>query len=92
MKNLTPRLLASAFFAGTAGASELRDEVLELFAALPSTVPNVADKPTSPEKADLGRALLFDPRLSASGVLSCSGWSKNPGRMCCPLVTRAALQ
>lgn len=71
MKTLTSLLLASTFIVGAAGASELRDEALELFVALPSTVPNVADNPTSPEKVDLGRALFFDPRLSASGVFSC---------------------
>jgi len=71
MKKLTSLLLASTLIVGTAGASELRDEALDLFAALPSTVPNVADNPTSPEKVDLGRALFFDPRLSASGVFSC---------------------
>lgn len=71
MKKFTSLLLASTFIVSAAGASELRDEALELFAALPSTVPNVADNPTSPEKVDLGRALFFDPRLSASGVFSC---------------------
>ena len=71
MKKFTSLLLASTFIVSAAGASELSDEPLELFSALPSTVPNVADNPTSPEKVDLGRALFFDPRLSASGVFSC---------------------
>lgn len=31
-----------------------------------------ADNPYSPEKADLGRYLYFDPRLSADGTVSCA--------------------
>jgi cytochrome c peroxidase len=31
----------------------------------------VADNPATQEKIDLGKALFFDPRLSASGVFSC---------------------
>jgi len=45
---------------------------LEIFKPLPSTVPAVADNPITQEKNDLGKALLFDPRMSASGVFSCN--------------------
>ncbi|WP_090061460.1 cytochrome-c peroxidase [Celeribacter neptunius] len=54
-----------------ASASELRETALEYFRPLPSTVPAVADNPITEEKIDLGKALFFDPRLSASGVFSC---------------------
>ncbi|AXX96974.1 cytochrome-c peroxidase [Profundibacter amoris] len=71
MKTLIPILLVSTAMTGAAFADDLRATALEQFKPLPSTVPNVADNPTSPEKVDLGRALFFDPRLSASGVFSC---------------------
>ena len=45
---------------------------MELFAPLPSTVPAVRDNRITPEKIELGKALFFDPRLSASGVFSCN--------------------
>ncbi len=71
MKTLIPILLVSTAMSGAAFADDLRTVALEQFKPLPSTVPNVADNPTSPAKVDLGRALFFDPRLSASGVFSC---------------------
>lgn len=71
-----PIVLVTALSAGSAMAqseaqSELREDALSYFAALPSTVPAVRDNPITPEKVDLGRALFFDPRMSASGVFSC---------------------
>lgn len=67
---LTLAFLGSAL-AGAAGADDLRDRAAEMFKPLPSTVPAVADNPATPEKIALGKALFFDPRLSASGVFSC---------------------
>ncbi len=69
---LTATVLASLPFAFGAAASDLRDEALAMFQPLPSTVPAVRDNPITPEKVDLGKALFFDPRLSASGVFSCN--------------------
>ncbi|WP_408014997.1 cytochrome-c peroxidase [Roseovarius gahaiensis] len=58
---------------GSAGqASELRDQALDMFAALPSTIPALNNNIITPEKVDLGKALFFDPRMSASGVFSCN--------------------
>lgn len=71
MKTLIPILLVSTAMTGAVFADDLRATALEQFKPLPSTVPNVADNPTSPAKVELGRALFFDPRLSASGVFSC---------------------
>jgi cytochrome c peroxidase len=45
---------------------------LEIFKPLPSTVPSVQDNRITEEKIELGKALFFDPRLSASGVFSCN--------------------
>ncbi|MBN2906039.1 MAG: cytochrome-c peroxidase [Rhodobacteraceae bacterium] len=67
---ITTALLTSAL-AVPAAASELRDMALDYFEPLPSTIPQIADNRVTPEKIDLGKALFFDPRLSASGVFSC---------------------
>lgn len=71
MKWLPTLVLASTALTGAAQADVLRDTALEIFKPLPSTVPAVKDNPVTPEKIDLGKALFFDPRLSASGVFSC---------------------
>jgi cytochrome c peroxidase len=42
-----------------------------VFATLPDSVVAPADNPITPEKIELGKMLYFDPRLSASGVISC---------------------
>ncbi|AAV93648.1 cytochrome-c peroxidase [Ruegeria pomeroyi] len=65
-------LTALSCTAGLAAANPLREQALELFQPLPSTVPAVKDNPITPEKIDLGKALFFDPRMSASGVFSCN--------------------
>ncbi|EKX57008.1 cytochrome-c peroxidase [Cereibacter sphaeroides] len=64
-------LIATTALAGAAQADALRDKALGYFAPLPSTVPAVKDNRITPEKIELGKALFFDPRLSASGVFSC---------------------
>jgi cytochrome c peroxidase len=42
-----------------------------MFATLPDAPPVPEDNPITPEKISLGQMLFFDPRLSASGVISC---------------------
>ncbi|WP_420346492.1 cytochrome-c peroxidase [Pelagibius sp.] len=71
MKRFITILFMSTCLVGAAEANELRDTALEYFKPLPSTIPSVRDNPITPEKIDLGKALFFDPRLSASGVFSC---------------------
>ncbi len=39
---------------------------------IPHSLPAVADNPVTREKIELGQMLFFDPRLSASGVISCN--------------------
>ena len=67
-------LMATVALAGfsPAAADELRDQALAMFSPLPSTIPAVQDNPITPEKIELGKALFFDTRLSASGVFSCN--------------------
>lgn len=47
-------------------------EARQLFQVIPSAVPAVQGNAVTREKVELGRMLFFDPRLSASGVLSCN--------------------
>lgn len=42
------------------------------FKTIPTAAPAMARNPTSPEKVELGRMLFFDPRLSASWLISCN--------------------
>lgn len=62
---------AAAFSAQAAMAEGLREDALDMFRPLPSTVPAVADNSITKDKIELGKALFFDPRLSSSGVFSC---------------------
>ncbi|NKN36713.1 cytochrome-c peroxidase [Agrobacterium sp. a22-2] len=65
-------LLATVAFAADPVPADLRATALEIFKPLPSTTPSVANNPITPEKILLGKALFFDPRISASGVFSCN--------------------
>jgi cytochrome c peroxidase len=58
--------------AGAAQADDLRAKATEAFKPLPSTIPAVKDNQVTKPKIELGKALFFDPRLSASGVFSCN--------------------
>ena len=72
MKSLLAVLMLTTAMGTSAYADELRDQALETFKPLPSTIPSVKDNRITPEKIALGKALFFDPRLSASGVFSCN--------------------
>jgi len=63
---------ALALSSAAAASEELRAEAREMFSPVPSTIPAMTDNPVTPEKIDLGKALFFDPRMSASGVFSCN--------------------
>lgn len=51
---------------------ELRSYAADMFKPVPATIPALNDNEVTPEKIDLGKALFFDPRMSASGVFSCN--------------------
>jgi cytochrome c peroxidase len=51
---------------------DLREWAREMFEPVPATIPALDDNIVTPEKIDLGKALFFDPRMSASGVFSCN--------------------
>jgi cytochrome c peroxidase len=65
-------LATTAVYAADPVPAELRQSALAIFRPLPSTIPAVKDNPITAEKIALGKALFFDPRMSASGVFSCN--------------------
>ncbi len=65
-------LLATSAFSADPVPADLRETALATFKPLPSTTPAVANNAITPEKIALGKALFFDPRISASGVFSCN--------------------
>jgi cytochrome c peroxidase len=65
-------LLATTAFAADVSPTDLRQQAQEIFKPLPSTVPAVKGNKITAEKITLGKALFFDPRMSASGVFSCN--------------------
>lgn len=56
-----------------AGAEDdLMKAARRTFRPIPSVVPAVKDNPVTHEKIELGKMLFFDPRISASGIISCN--------------------
>ncbi len=51
---------------------DLMERARETFKPIPSVVPAIKGKVVSPEKVELGKLLFFDPRLSASEIISCN--------------------
>ena len=72
MAVLAAALASSVSLSGFAYADAVRDEAMDIFKPVPSTTPAVSDNPITPDKIALGKALFFDPRMSASGVFSCN--------------------
>ena len=58
---------------GSAWAREgLLGNARSLFQPIPTATPALRKNPLTPEKIELGKMLFFDPRLSASGLISCN--------------------
>ena len=53
-------------------ADELMEEAQGMFEPIPSVVPAVKDNAVTHEKVELGKMLFFEPRLSASHLISCN--------------------
>lgn len=53
------------------GQERLLEQARALFKPIPRTPPVLEGNPVSPAKVELGRMLYFDPRLSASQLISC---------------------
>jgi len=66
-------LLAVALALGAAPTSDaLLKDARSTFQVLPAKAPVLAKNPATPAKVELGKALYFDPRLSASQLISCN--------------------
>jgi cytochrome c peroxidase len=75
MKRLMLCAASLAVFAGVtipARADDLMQSAQQTFKSIPSIVPAVTNNAITREKVDLGKALFFDPRLSASQIISCN--------------------
>ena len=64
-------MVALCVMSAPAWADDLRKKAAEQFKPLPTEIPALKDNKVTPDKIALGKALFFDPRLSASGVFSC---------------------
>jgi cytochrome c peroxidase len=77
MKKIMKYIVVSLVFVFAAlGAAHAADNLLSraqvMFKPIPASPPVIADNPATPDKTSLGKALFFDPRLSASGLISCN--------------------
>ena len=64
--------LVCATLGSAASGGPAADEARRADYARPASVPYPESNPFSQEKADLGRALFFEPRLSAAGTMACA--------------------
>jgi len=74
---MASRIVAAVAFgcclAGSAVAQEdLMEQAKQQFQPIPTAPPELPGNPASPAKVELGKMLYFDPRLSASHVISCN--------------------
>lgn len=76
MKKMIMLVAMSLAYAAAVAAPDdatLRDQAKAAgLLPIPPGVPEVAGNPITREKVDLGRMLFFEPRLSASGLISCN--------------------
>jgi cytochrome c peroxidase len=72
MRELLGGALAAvlALAAAPASADDLMTKAQQNFKPIPSMVPAVKDNAVTHEKIELGKLLFFDPRLSASEIIS----------------------
>ena len=70
MAALATGLLLSA--GGGPGTGDLLAQARATFRPVPARAPEPRGNPTTPEKVELGWMLYFDPRLSASQLISCN--------------------
>ncbi|NLC21168.1 MAG: c-type cytochrome [Halomonadaceae bacterium] len=85
--SLAAAVSLSAVMATTVVADDGLGEYRDRFEPLPHLPPIPADNSLTPEKVELGNMLFFEPRISASGVISCAtchnpalGWTDRIAR------------
>lgn len=69
---LAATVLALAGMPAAANDQTLLKDAREVFKPIPSMVPAVKDNAVTRDKVELGRMLFFDPRVSASQLISCN--------------------
>jgi cytochrome c peroxidase len=74
---MTSRIIAALAFGSCFAVSAVAQEDLmarakQQFQPIPTAPPEIPGNPASPAKVELGKMLYFDPRLSASHVISCN--------------------
>ncbi|MFI5296360.1 MAG: cytochrome-c peroxidase [Thermodesulfovibrionales bacterium] len=76
MKKIGFLTVAMALVVFAASAVHAEDEVMKraqgMFKPIPATVPEMKGKSFTPAKVELGKMLYFEPRLSASALISCN--------------------
>lgn len=87
--HVAPRLAVS-FLVAIMGSTAMADDMenyIDVFEPLPFLPPIPANNSMTSEKIELGAMLFFEPRISASGVISCAtchnpalGWSDRINR------------
>lgn len=73
-KVVTGLILATSLglASGITVANELRERASNMFSAIPQYPPEIDGNVMTQSKIDLGKMLFFEPRLSASHLLSCN--------------------
>ena len=72
-KKISCVLVALALLQGVAWAQDsIMKRAKTVFQPIPLKAPTLKDNPSSPNRVNLGRMLYFDPRLSASFLISCA--------------------
>lgn len=65
-------LLTGLIPAGLFADYDVMERAQKMFKPLPETPPALENNPLTPVKLELGKMLYFEPRLSASGLISCN--------------------
>ena len=71
-RSLPVLLVAGAATLSTTAVAEGYEDFRAMFEPLPALPPIPANNSLTPEKVELGKMLFFEPRISASGVISCA--------------------
>lgn len=72
LRKLCVAAIAILVSAQAGAEDDLMKAARRTFRPIPSVVPAVKDNPVTHEKIELGKMLFFDPRISASGIISCN--------------------
>ncbi len=76
MRSILIKITLIVIVIAAAGVSRAEDDTMKkaqaLFKPIPAQAPGKKENPVTPEKIALGKMLYFDPRLSASDLISCN--------------------